>query len=138
MVKAEIMARLAAVGAKKKYKILSVDEGNQIILVTRKPATITDGVMTGCEIAFMPDGIFNVWTSQKNKAMAWARRLKIPLNGFDGEAEMLVPGNLADEVLPAFGAKVKRVLSVLALEKLKLAWESRNRVGKASLQSNPC
>jgi hypothetical protein len=106
-----MLAILKDMGIEKRFKPYCEGERDTILLETRKPPKITSGVMSGCEIDIWDSGTFRVWTSQKNKAMATSRLHGLKVRPFDGEAELFIPANLADELLPSFGAKVKRTQS---------------------------
>lgn len=124
--KAEMLDILKGVGCKKTYKpYAEVDCGElmAIHLHTRKPPVIKDGIMTGCQITLWGTNQdqFQIWTSQKTKAMKIARDNKFSIRCFDGEAEIYIPGSKADGFLHSFGAKVKsnRKASPKAIEALK-------------------
>ena len=107
MTQQEMAAHLKALGLRRSYRPYAEPETGTLLLQTRKPAQVVDGKLTGSEIV-LQGNTFRVWTPQrkKAKACALAHRLKVRL--LDGEAELFVPANLADAILPVFGAKVKR------------------------------
>ena len=119
---------LKQLGLKKQFKPYMEAETGVIMLETRKPVRIVNGLLKGCEISLGADGIFCVWTQRKRLANDIAKRyglrngLRIRL--LDGEAELNIPASLADELLPKFGAKVKRQSSSKQLEALKRARQS--------------
>lgn len=79
-------------------------------VATRRPAVVVDGWIRGARIT-VSAGFFLVWTSSKQKAKAIASGYGLRVRLLDGEALLWVPGAVADEILPRFGAKVKRVAS---------------------------
>jgi len=99
---------LRGLGLKKTYRPAWEPESRAILLATRRPATITDGKLHGCEIALTPEGVFRLWTTQTRKAAKLAQVHRLRLRKLDGEAEVWVPAALADALLPQLGAKVKR------------------------------
>lgn len=64
-------------------------------------------------------GLFDVWTSQKNKAKAYATAYGLKVSLLDGEAVLKVPKELADKLLPLFGAKLTRTMSPAQLQAAK-------------------
>lgn len=107
MTKEEMLSKLKGLGVNSRF-IPSWDfETGKIGLVTRKPAVITEGWLSGCEIVLM-GGHFDVWTNQKQRVKTQAALHGLKARLFDGEAELQVPLGLADKLLPKFGAKVRR------------------------------
>jgi hypothetical protein len=107
MTKEEMTAKLKSYGLTKRFKPLWDNESETILLQTKKQVTINEGVMHGCEIAIHPYGA-QVWTHKKKLA----NRIKLANNGItirllDNEAELMIPLNLCDALLPLLGAKVK-------------------------------
>lgn len=100
---------LALMGTKSRFKPYC-DDGF-IMLRTKRPVEIKDGVMSGSEIFTYDSKSFKVWTSQKKKANRIAVGHGLEIKLLDGEAEVMVPVDKADELLPMLGAKVKRVAS---------------------------
>ena len=119
MTKEEMLATLKARGLKKRFKPQWEHESETILLETKRPATIQDGKVNGSEISVYDASCFCVWTSKKKKANAAAKAFRLKVKLLDGEAELYVPNELADQLLPRFGAKTKRVLSPERLEALK-------------------
>ena len=103
----EMTDKLKALGLKKQFFPYTEAETGVILLKTRKPAAIVDGLLVGSEIDLYDNSTFRVWTPQKKKAMAYAKKYLLKIRLLDGEAALFVPVNLADELLPKFGAKVK-------------------------------
>ena len=77
--------------------------------------------MKGCEIDLLDNQTFRVWTSQKKKALQYAKTYNLRVSEYDREADLYVPATLADNILPCFGAKIRRKASPAAIEALKLA-----------------
>ena len=119
---------LRGLGLKKTYRPTWENESRTILLKTRRPATIVDGRLKGSEIALTCDGIFQVWTPRVKKARATAKTHGLKVILWDGEAELQVPAHLADDILPEFGAKVKRVVRPLT--------EARKQALMACLSKN--
>ena len=118
----DLLALLAAMGCKKHFKPYMETESKTILLQTRKPPQIIDGVMSGAEIDIYDNSTFRIWTSQTKKARAAAARYGLRLRLMDGESELFIPAILADELLPKFGAKVKRIVSEATKAKIKANW----------------
>lgn len=131
MTKEEMLATLKARGLKKRFKPQWEHESETILLETKRPATIQDGKVNGSEISVYDTSCFCVWTSQKQKAKKYAMIHNLKVRLLDGEAELYVPNNLADDLLPKFRAKTRRVLS---LEQLKVA-KTRGQVLQKALIS---
>jgi hypothetical protein len=128
--KPEMEDLLRAAGLKKKYKPFAEDNGGvwSVLLECRSPARIVEGALVGSEVAVYAGSCFQVWTS---KTVLSARLiLEHGLNGHsrDGEVEVIVPGHLGDDILPRFGAKVRRQMS----EEASRALSER---GKRALES---
>jgi hypothetical protein len=113
--KKQLSEKIQAMGAKKKFKPYMEPESGAAILQVRNQALVADGRLAGSEIDVYDTSTFRIWTGRKQKAKAYAQRYRLNVRLLDGEAELLVPAHLADEILPKFGAKVKRVLSEAAL-----------------------
>src|SRR3990167_10608968 len=109
----QMQKHLRGLGLKKTYRPTWENESRTILLKTRRPATIVDGRLKGSEIALTCDSIFQVWTPRVKKAKATAADHGLKVILWDGEAELQVPAHLADDILPEFGAKVKRALKPL-------------------------
>ena len=80
------------------------------IIATRRPATIAEGRLVGSEITAAPGG-YRVWTPKTRLAREVARQHGLRLRGMNGEAELLVPSELAGAILPRFGARSRRPLT---------------------------
>ena len=114
--KKHLREKIRTMGVKKEIKPFREPESGAVMLQVRNPTRIMDGLLVGPEIDIYDKSTFRIWTGRKQKAKAYAQRYKLTVRLLDGEAELFVPAHLADEVLPKFGAKVKRVLSETALE----------------------
>jgi len=114
--KKQLREKLKTMGVKKQFKPYREPESEAVLLLVRHSALITDGLLVGSEIDVYTAAIFRIWTCRKQKAKAYAQRYALPVRLLDGEVELLVPAILADEILPKFGAKVKRMLSPEVLE----------------------
>jgi formylmethanofuran dehydrogenase subunit A len=106
LTKEDMANKLKSIGLMKAYKPYLDDENGCISLETRK-FDIIDGSIKGCRIDISDDKVV-VWTSQKSKASAVAKAMVYKIRLFDGEAELTIPGNQADQFLHGFGAKVKK------------------------------
>lgn len=100
------------------------DDG-AVKLLVGKPAKIVDRLLRGTEISVFDKNTFLLWTDRKKKAKTLAAKVGLRCKLMDGEAEMLVPRSMWEVVLPAFGAKRKRVLPP---ERLAAAREHMRRV----------
>lgn len=121
--KQEMLDKLKSVGLNKTYKPYreeGLHDKDSILLQTRHPVKIEDGIMSGSEIDLLDDQTIRIWTSQKNKANKVARDNGFKIKNFDGEAELLVPIEKTDQFLHAFGAKVKRACSEAQKQALSL------------------
>ena len=130
--KKQLREKLKAMGVRKQFKPYTEPESLAIVLLVRQSAVITDGLLIGSQIDVYDMAIFRVWTDRKRKAKAYAQRYKLPVRLLDGEAELYVPAHLADEILPKFGAKVKRTLSpeVLEAARARMALANKHLVRK--------
>ena len=112
--KQEMSDKLLSIGLKRKYKPYN-DEANSerepdkqiILLEARRPAQIVDGELRGCEIDVYDDSTIRVWTNQKQKAKTIAAANQFKIRLLDGEAELYIPADRADEFLHGLGAKVR-------------------------------
>lgn len=125
----EMQKFMQGIGVKKQFFYSWEYETEAIMVKTRRPAIVSGGYLTGCNIVFLTkQQEFDVWTSQKNKAKAYAKTHGLKVRLLDGEAILWVPPAKADEILPKFGANVKRiqseaqkVASVRALQAMRLS-----------------
>ena len=112
----EVRELFLSMGVKKRFKVSVESETGTIHVLTRR-FEMRDGRLVGSAITLRdelmggerrraPD--FIVWTERKKLARALAAEHGLRYRGWDGEAELIVPGSMADELLPKFGAKVKR------------------------------
>lgn len=136
MTQEQIKIKLRQLGLLKLFKVCLEAETGTCLLATKEPARIIDGILHGSEIALMRDNMFLVWTGRRRLAQEIAKRHKLNVRLLDGEAQIWVPPNLADELLPKFGAKVKRQPSQKQLEVLKRARQLSPALH--SMQKNPC
>jgi hypothetical protein len=123
--------KLKVLGLKKQFFPYMEPETGAILLKTKKPAALIDGLLVGSEIDLYDNSTFRVWTPHKKKAMAYAKEYSLRIQPLDGEAELFVPVNLADELLPNFRAKVKgnRIVSPQAAEALRQYHASKRLAG---------
>lgn len=125
--RAEVLEHLSSCGVVSRFKPRIELETGDILLECRKPAKIVEGALHGTEIAIYDLGrMFQVWTSHKSRGMAIAQSFGLRIRLLDGECEVFVPYALADELLPRFGAKVKRRMSEKQKAVLDSAREKAN------------
>jgi hypothetical protein len=119
--RAEMIAKLRAMGLKRAYKPYQEDENDTILLQCRKPATIVDGLLRGAEIDVYDDHTVRVWTHKRRTVQNIAKANGFKARLLTGEAELYLPAARADEFLYGLGAKVKRtrVLTPEQLAKLR-------------------
>lgn len=88
-------------------------ETKAILLRTRRPPKIVDGLLVGTEIDLYGPGEFRVWTDRVRRARRIAKQYagKVKLRNLDGESELIVPGELADIILPQFYLTNRRILT---------------------------
>ena len=113
------ISAILVIGCKSPFKPFRQKESPFMSLEVTHPAIIIDGLLIGSAIDIYDESTFRIWTSHKTKANAYARRYNLIISNLDGECVLLVPGTLADELLPKFGAKVKRVISAATNAHLK-------------------
>lgn len=106
----EAVAGLAGLGIRRRFHPIIEAETGAVLLKTKRPVQIVDGALEGCEIVQVAGG-FKVWTSQTRKAEKLAKRHGIYVRNCGGEAELVVPASLADELLPQLGARIRREVS---------------------------
>ena len=129
MTKQEMREHLKTLGLTKIFKPYSESETGAFMLETRKPAQIVDGLLCGSEIC-LQGKLFRVWTARKRLAHEVAKQHRLKVRLLDGEAELWVSAELADELLPKFGGKTRksdRELSQAQLNALKMHSFARNR-----------
>ena len=112
----EAQEHLKRLGLRKTYFPYRETESEAVVLKVRRPAQIVDGRLRGLEIDLFDASTFRIWTPSKRKAKAMALRYGLRVRLLDGEAELFVSAELADAVLPAFGARTRRELSQEQLE----------------------
>ena len=139
MTTAQALATLSALGIRRSFRPVIESETEAVLLKTRRPAQIVGGELEGCEIS-QRGSAFVVWTGQAVKAKKLAKRYGLKIRGLCGEAEVTVPATLADEVLPKFGAQVRRELTPEQKAALRARFEqARNspnsRIGPAQERS---
>lgn len=128
MTKQEMLEHLRALGVLKAFKPYAEPENGASMIETRKPAQIVDGLLRGSEIC-LQGKLFRVWTSRKRLAHDLATQYNLKVRLLDGEAELWVSAELADELLPKFGARTRksgRELSRAQLNALKMHSFARN------------
>ena len=123
---ANLQEHLRAMGIKARLKPYQEAETGAVCLEARRPAGIISGELAGAMFDLYDCTTFRIWTPQTKKARAAAVRYGLRIRCLDGEAELYVPARLADELLPKFGAKVKRVVSEATKAKLKAYWFKKN------------
>lgn len=128
----EMQAAVRASGALRQYRLAWDIETEAITVQVRKPVTVRDGLIRGHEIVFK-NGEFTAWSHRKKllRSVAFTHKLTGKF-AWEGEAEITVPGSLADRILPMFGAKVKRVMTEAQKAALDIART------KSSLSFTPC
>ncbi|OFX10638.1 MAG: hypothetical protein A2516_01245 [Alphaproteobacteria bacterium RIFOXYD12_FULL_60_8] len=124
-------AHLKALGIKKAFKPSIEPETGAVLLRTRKAAQILDGALSGSEIV-LRDSDFLVWTSQKRRAKSLASLHDLKVRLLDGEAELIVPAALADELLPQLGAKVARTVRPEVAERARAVLQRVREAAKHS------
>jgi len=107
MTKAEMAAKLVAMGLKREYKPVWDPESERMGLEVRRPPRFVDGRMSGAEVDLYDTRTIRVWTSKKKKARQIALDNGFKVRLLDGEAELYLPGDRADEFLHQLGAKVR-------------------------------
>jgi len=116
----EMQEKLRSLGLAKNFRPYAEQETSALMLATRKPVQIVGGLLKGCEIV-LEGGLFRVWTGRKRLAHELAQRHGLRVRLLDGEAELWVPAALADELLPKFGAKVKRICDMTTAQRKNFA-----------------
>jgi len=107
MIKQEMLEYLKTLGIKKSFKPYAEPETGAFMLETRNPAQIVDGLLRGSEIC-LQGKLFRVWTAGKRLANTLAKQHNLRVRLLDGEAELWVSAELADELLPKFGTKIRK------------------------------
>ena len=140
--KQEMLERLKALGLKKSFKPYTEAETGALLLQVRKPAQIVEGLLKGSEIC-LQGKLFRVWTPRKQVVRALAKQHGLSAQLLDGEAVLWIPAELADEILPKFGAKVKKACNLTPEERLaqtarmRLARQNSLKKGTASTLNCP-
>jgi len=129
MTKQEMQEHLKALGIKKSFRPYAEMESGVFMLETRKPVQIVDGLLRGNEI-YLQGKIFRIWTSRKRLVHDLAKRHGLKARLLDGEAELWVPAELADELLPRFGAKIKHTRHISPERRLAMVDKMRSLVSK--------
>jgi len=135
MTQEQMNQKTAEMGCKRMYRPIWEQEAQTITLKTRKPAVIVEGLLKGTGIDIYDDSTFRIWTPQVKKAKAYARTHNLKIRNMTGECDLFVPGNLADEILPKFGAKRKQVITPERLKAMKQRGQKLCNV--KSLPQNP-
>jgi hypothetical protein len=119
LTKGQMLSTLKTMGLKRTYRPFndpsnSEREGTdqKILLDTRRPSKIIDGHMKGCDIDIYDGSTLRVWTSRKKKANEIARTNGFKIKNYDGEIDLFLPANRADEFLHSLGAKVRSAAPV--------------------------
>ncbi|MDD2804971.1 MAG: hypothetical protein PHV33_05410 [Elusimicrobiales bacterium] len=123
--KEQLILRIQLMGCQLNFKPYWDTESHSILLEVRKPAQIIDGQLTGSQIDVYDDRTFRAWTPQTTKANRYSRIHSLIIRNLDGECELFVPAAKADEILPHFGAIVKRSCSEATKAILKLFGEKK-------------
>jgi len=116
---ANLQEHLRAMGIKARLKPYQEAETGAVCLEARRPAGIIAGKLAGAMFDLYDCTTFRIWTPQVKKARACAARYGLRIRCLDREAELFIPANLADALLPVFGARIKRELSAAAKAHLK-------------------
>ena len=124
MTKQEMAGQLQTLGLKKSFKPYSEPETGTLMLATRYPAQIVDGLLRGNEIC-LQGKLFRVWTARKRLAHDLAKQHSLKVRLLDGETELWIPAELADELLPKFGAKIKHARHLSPERRLAMADKMR-------------
>ncbi|MFA5161536.1 MAG: hypothetical protein WC421_04765 [Elusimicrobiales bacterium] len=111
MTKQEMQEHLKTLGLKKTFKPYAEPETGTLMLATRHPAQIVDGLLRGIEIC-LQGKLFRVWTARKRLANTLAKQHNLRVRLLDREAELWVPVELADALFSRFGAKIKKACSM--------------------------
>ncbi len=134
MTKAEATQKIKEAGVTKRMTAYSEPETGDIIVNVRKPMKIENGKGKGSIIDLYTPKSFRVWTSRKNIVSRLKKTRGVKVRMLDGEAEVIIPGHLADELLPKFGARVKQTRSAESIarstQNLKKWRESQKGVKK--------
>lgn len=120
----EMQEHLKTLGLKKAFKPYAEAGTGALMLHTRKPATIVDGWLVGSEVC-LQDGLFRVWTPRRQLVRKLSAEHGLKCRLLDGEAVLWVTPALADEILPKFGAKVKKACNMTPKERLDRAARMR-------------
>lgn len=123
----DLEEQLKKYGLKKRFRPYLEVESRTLMIETTK-YEIKDGYLRGTEIARSENG-WCVWTDKTKLAKTYATQLNLKHRVLTGEAIIWVPDELADQLLPRFGARVKT--SRVWTEAQKQA--SRNKIEKINL-----
>lgn len=131
MTAGEASTKLAALGVRRGFSPIIEAETGTVLLKVRRAVRIEGGALEGCEIVLSAGG-FLVWTAQSRTARKLAALHGVKVRLLNGEAELTIPGALADEILPKLGARVRREVPEAQRRAL------RARLGEArNVQNNP-
>ena len=136
----EIKTLIAGFGIKKQFKPYEEPETGDILLHTRKKAAINDhGDLSGSEIDLWDTklGVFRVWTAQTKKARRFATEHNLTMDELTRECHLYVPARLADNILPQFGAKVKRTMSPKQIEASRKGRANSPLFARSSKSAHP-
>ena len=132
MLKEGMQGKLKSMGLKKTYFPIWDCELGVIYLKTKRRAEIVDGYLVGSDIDLYDNQTFRVWTNRWLKCRQLSEHYKLKCNLLDGEAELYIPIELADTLLPIW-ARVKRIFTEGHKARLRV---SLAQVGKSGLATN--
>lgn len=121
MTKEQMLYNLRTLGLKTQFKPYMEPETDVIMLETKKPAQIVGGRLKGSGISLEGKALFRVWTPRVRLARRIAKQYGLRCGTLTGEATVHIPTSLADMLLPKFGAKVRRSVSLKQREVLAIA-----------------
>jgi hypothetical protein len=129
MTKQEMQELLKSLGVKKTFKPYAEPETGALLIQVKKPAQIIDGLLRGSEIC-LQGKLFRVWTPRKRLAHDIAFRHGLKARLLDSEAELWIPVELADELLPKLGAKITHHRNISPERRLAMADKMRFLIQK--------
>jgi hypothetical protein len=106
MTKKEIKQALLDIGVKQEFKGYQDPDSELPVIVIKVRKKTANEIALGAGVKGKSD-TFCVWTKQSQKARAYSIKHNLIFRNLDGECELYVPANLADEILPEFGARIK-------------------------------
>lgn len=118
----EFKSHIKSLGVCNKNFVFQVEPESKTIIIKQRVKyrqPIVDGILTGCQMDVYDLNTIRVWTPKTKKAAALARtRPNYKIRMLSDECELFVPIAEADEILPQFGAYVRRTLSTTTKAKL--------------------